>query len=87
MENKKQSNRDKNIYEKYLLQKRLDILNKVFTMINNTQWTYQHGNILDDLLDKFIELSRDLGENKKINLKDLIDKDLIQKSERNKIKK
>lgn len=84
MDNKKQSNTDKNIYEKYLLKKRLDILTKVFYMINNTQWTYQHGNILDDLLDKFIELSRDLGENKKINLKDLINKDLIQKSDRKK---
>lgn len=71
-------------YEKYVLQKKLEILQKIFNIINYTPWTYQHGDILDDLLDKFIELTKELGENKKINLKDLINKDLIQKPNRNK---
>lgn len=74
-------------YEKYVLEKKIEILEKVFYMITRTEWTYQHGDILDDLLDKFIELTKGLEENKRINLKDLVNKELIHKSNRSKLRK
>ncbi|WP_164969632.1 hypothetical protein [Aquirufa rosea] len=71
----------------YVLQRKLDILTRVYWMITNTRWGLEHSDVLDRLLDKFIDLSDGLGENKRINLKDLINKDLIHKSDGKKMKK
>lgn len=46
----------------YVLQRKLDILSRVYWMIANTQWTLNHSDVLDRLLDKFIDLSDGLGE-------------------------
>ncbi len=48
----------------YVLQRKLDILLQVYYMIANTKWYINQSDALDDLLDKFIELSKDLGEEK-----------------------
>ncbi len=48
----------------YVLQRKLDILSRVYWMIANTQWSLNHSDVLDKLLDKFIDLSDGLGEEK-----------------------
>jgi hypothetical protein len=48
----------------YVLQRKLDILSRVYWMIANTQWNLNHSDVLDKLLDKFIDLSDGLGEEK-----------------------
>ncbi len=48
----------------YVLQRKLDILSRVYWMITKTQWTLNQSDILDKLLDKFIDLSDGLGEEK-----------------------
>lgn len=46
----------------YVLQRKLDVLSRVYYMIANTQWSLNHSDVLDKLLDKFIDLSDGLGE-------------------------
>ena len=48
----------------YVLQRKLDVLSRVYYMIANTQWSLNHSDVLDKLLDKFIDLSDGLGEEK-----------------------
>ena len=48
----------------YVLQRKLDILSRVYWMIANTQWSFNHSDVLDKLLDRFIDLSDGLGEEK-----------------------
>jgi len=48
----------------YVLQRKLDILSRVYWMIANTQWNYNQIESLETLLDKFIDLSDGLGEEK-----------------------
>lgn len=64
----------------YVLQRKLDILSRVYWMIANTQWTINHSEELDKLLDKFIDLSKGLGEtklNEKLKLKNIMKSKLI----------
>ena len=48
----------------YVLQRKLDILSRVYWMIANTNWSLNHSDVLDKLLDRFIDLSDGLGEGK-----------------------
>lgn len=48
----------------YVLQRKLDILSRVYWMIANTKWNYNQIESLETLLDKFIDLSDGLGEEK-----------------------
>lgn len=61
----------------YVLQKKLDVLSRVYYMIANTQWSLNHSDVLDKLLDKFIDLSDGLGEEKlkeEMKLKNILKK-------------
>ena len=48
----------------YVLQRKLDILSRVYWMIANTKWNYNQIDALEALLEKFIKLSDGLGEEK-----------------------
>ena len=64
----------------YVLQRKLDILSRVYWMITNTQWSLNHSDVLDRLLDKFIDLSDGLGEDKlkeEMKLKSIMKSKLI----------
>ena len=64
----------------YVLQRKLDILSRVYWMIANTQWSLNHSDVLDKLLDKFIDLSDGLGEEKlkeEVKLKNIMKSKLI----------
>jgi hypothetical protein len=61
----------------YVLQRKLDVLSRVYYMIANTQWSLNHSDVLDKLLDKFIDLSDGLGEEKlkeEMKLKNILKK-------------
>ena len=61
----------------YVLQRKLDVLSRVYYMIANTQWSLNHSDVLDKLLDKFIDLSDGLGEEKlkeELKLKNILKK-------------
>ena len=69
----------------YVLQRKLDILSRVYWMIANTQWSLNHSDVLDSLLDKFIDLSDGLGEQKlkeEMKLKSIMKGKLIQKRDK-----
>lgn len=66
----------------FVLQRKLDVLSRVYWMITNTQWSLNHSDVLDKLLDKFIDLSDGLGEEKlkeEMKLKNIMKSKLIQK--------
>jgi hypothetical protein len=46
----------------YVLQRKLDLLSRVYYMIANTQWNINQSDALEALLDKFLDLSNGLGE-------------------------
>jgi hypothetical protein len=69
----------------YVLQRKLDILSRVYWMITNTQWSLNHSDVLDRLLDKFIDLSDGLGEQKlkeEMKLKSIMKGKLIHKRDK-----
>jgi hypothetical protein len=61
----------------YVLQRKLDILSRVYWMIANTKWNYNQIDALEALLEKFIKLSDGLGEEKlkeEMKLKNILKK-------------
>jgi hypothetical protein len=69
----------------YVLQRKLDILSRVYWMIANTQWNYNQIDALEALLEKFIKLSDGLGEQnlkKEMKLKSIMKGKLIQKRDK-----
>jgi len=61
----------------YVLQRKLDVLSRVYYMIAHTQWSLNQSDVLDKLLDKFIDLSDGLGEEKlkeEMKLKNILKK-------------
>ena len=66
----------------YVLQRKLDLLSRVYYMIANTQWNINQSDALEALLDKFIDLSAGLGEEKlkeEMKLKTIMKSKLIHK--------
>jgi hypothetical protein len=61
----------------YVLQRKLDLLSRVYYMIANTKWNINQSDALEALLDKFIDLSDGLGEEKlkeEMKLKNILKK-------------